>query len=105
MVQDRISDAAIGAVNLIEVGTRLVDHGMSARDAFETIGLLDLEVIALDGALAAAAAGLRASTRAAGLSLADRACLALAIREDAIALTADRMWANLSLDCDIELIR
>jgi PIN domain nuclease of toxin-antitoxin system len=37
--------------------------------------------------------------------LGDRACLALAIRKGATALTADRKWADLDVGCKIELIR
>ncbi len=42
---------------------------------------------------------------AAGLSLADRACLALAIQQQATAVTANRAWARVRLGCAIELIR
>lgn len=40
-----------------------------------------------------------------GLSLADRSCLALAIEKNVAVLTADRVWANLDLGIDIQLIR
>ena len=52
-----------------------------------------------------AAGQLRELTRHRGLSLGDRACLALAIRENAIAVTADRAWGDLDIGCKIELIR
>jgi PIN domain nuclease of toxin-antitoxin system len=52
-----------------------------------------------------AAGQLRELTRRRGLSLGDRACLALAIRENAIAVTADRDWGDLDIGCKIELIR
>ena len=32
-------------------------------------------------------------------------CLALAMREGAVAVTADRAWARLYVGCEIELIR
>lgn len=44
-------------------------------------------------------------TRHHGLSLADRACLALAMERQLPILTADRAWSGLSLDLDIQLIR
>jgi PIN domain nuclease of toxin-antitoxin system len=40
-----------------------------------------------------------------GLSLGDRACLALAIQRQATALTTDRAWKNLNLGIEIEVIR
>lgn len=48
---------------------------------------------------------LRPLTKASGLSLADRACLALAKRLDIPALTADRDWADLNLGIAVQLIR
>ena len=44
-------------------------------------------------------------TRAAGLSLGDRACLALAKSQGGLVLTADRVWATLDIGVEIELIR
>ena len=40
-----------------------------------------------------------------GLSLGDRACLALAIERKAKVYTADRCWKNLSLGIEVEVIR
>ncbi len=44
-------------------------------------------------------------TRSFGLSLADRACLALARRLRLPVFTADRQWGELDLGIDIRLIR
>lgn len=43
--------------------------------------------------------------KALGLSLADRACLALAIEQEAIVLTADRAWNEPDLGIDIQIVR
>jgi PIN domain nuclease of toxin-antitoxin system len=50
-------------------------------------------------------ARLRPLTKAHGLSLADRACLALAKRLKIPVLTADRDWADLELGITVQLIR
>ena len=52
-------------------------------------------------------ARMRISTRAFGLSLGDRACLALASELNAAALTADRDWAKVAeaVGVDIYVIR
>lgn len=52
-----------------------------------------------------AIARLRPITKLQGLSLADRACLALASRLGAPALTADRSWTAAEVDADVQLIR
>lgn len=48
---------------------------------------------------------LRLATKPQGLSLGDRACLALAQARNAIALTADRYWTMLDIGIEVERIR
>jgi PIN domain nuclease of toxin-antitoxin system len=65
------------------------------------------EIVAPDRDLAFDAGLLFSLTGAAGLSLGDRACLALARRRAATALTADRAWARVAeaVGVEVELIR
>lgn len=100
-----ISQAAISAVNYAEVISRLVDLGASVDDATQAVGQLGIEVADFDETLAVRTAILRESTRARGLSLGDRACLALAHRLGLPAVTADRAWAELDLGVEVVLIR
>lgn len=104
-VRERLDDALMSTVNLIEVVTKLIDNGMPPEVARLTLELLELETAALDAELAYGAAALREGTRARGLSLADRVCLALAAREGATAITADRAWAETLVPCKVEIIR
>lgn len=104
-VKDRISSLAISAVNLAEIMTRLIDKGYSDQEVRETLDLLRTQTIAFDAEQAAEAAALRSVTKKSGLSLGDRACLALGVRSGATVLTADRAWAALDINCDIEVIR
>lgn len=104
-VQSRLADGAISAVNLVEAVTRLTDKGIALDDLLVGIAGLGLEVVSFDYQSAVVTSSLRASTRHLGLSLGDRACLALAIETGAIALTSDRAWATLDVGCEIELIR
>lgn len=102
--------AAISAVNYAEVLSRLDDRGdepASAHQRLERQGLIGglLEVIPLLDEDAVAIARLRPMTRAMGLSLGDRACLATALRLERLVLTADRSWATVDVGVSIRLIR
>ena len=102
--------AAVSAVNWAETLSRLSDHGIRMEFVVSELrrqGLLGqaLTVWPLDEALAEEVARLRASTRSLGLSLGDRACLALARRLDLPALTADRTWTKLAPGIRVEVIR
>ena len=71
-------------------------------EAFDyELGRLPLAVVPFDTTLAKLAATLKAPTRALGLSLADRACLALALDRRLPAVTGDRDWAKARLDVEL----
>ncbi len=99
-------DTCASAVNVAEVATRLAERGTPEPKARLAVAeLLGAEIVPFDGDSAFAAAALREPTRASGLSLGDRACLALARRLGLPAVTADRAWADLDIGVDIRLIR
>jgi ribonuclease VapC len=100
-----LDDAVISAVNLSEVIAVLIDAGFEFDRARAMVGRIGLPVIAFDEPQGLHAGRLRATTRAAGLSLGDRACLSLAEWREAAALTADGRWATLPLSTEIRLIR
>jgi PIN domain nuclease of toxin-antitoxin system len=97
--------ALLSTVNLAEVHTRMVDRGASLQQAWNWITGLQCETCSFTDAHARAVAELRPITRPFGLSLGDRACLALAIQRKATVYTTDRAWKNISLEIEIELIR
>ena len=92
VVRAHLRTGVIGAANLAEVLAKLSDHGMPAEQAARAVAILGLEVAPMTEAQAQRSAALRSATRAAGLSLGDRACLALAAELGVPALTADRGW-------------
>lgn len=104
-VTDRLSESSLSVVNAVEVASKLVDFGMTPAAAREALDLFGLPTIAFDAGLAALAVDLRPLTSVAGLSLADRACLATAIRLDATALTSDKAWSRITPGCVVEQIR
>lgn len=96
VVATRLTQCVMSAVNLSEVVAKLVDHGLPEADLRAALDVLDIDVREFDTEAAYAAGELRRITRDAGLSLGDRACLALAMRLGAAAVTADRAWAKLA---------
>jgi PIN domain nuclease of toxin-antitoxin system len=103
-VESLLSGSMVSSVNVAEVLTKLVERNVSLKDALKEFVKLGLEIAEFDIKQAAKAAELRPLTRHLGLSLGDRSCLALAIRENAVAVTADRTWANLTF-CKIQVIK
>jgi len=104
------SGAVVSTVNLAEVFSRVADRGDDpAKLAAELTqsGLLDgaITVEPFTAADAIDAGRLRPLTRDAGLSLGDRACLALARRLDAPALTADTDWQGVAHGVELRPIR
>ncbi|MEX2128592.1 MAG: type II toxin-antitoxin system VapC family toxin [Xanthobacteraceae bacterium] len=105
LIAEHLPDAVISSVNFSEAIAKFVSRSLSLDDAVRLIGLADVPVITFDRSLAEAAAGLITQTKQRGLSFADRACLALAARENVRAFTADRAWAGLSVGVEITVIR
>jgi PIN domain nuclease of toxin-antitoxin system len=103
-VDARLSGAKLSAVNLAEVAQRLNDQWPDELVA-SVLAKVPYDVVDFNASLAIRAGLLRRVTRAKGLSLGDRACLALAERENLPVLTADRAWAELDLAVEVVLIR
>jgi ribonuclease VapC len=102
--------AVINAVNYAEVLSRLGDGGEEPATAhlrLQQQGLIHglLEVIPLLTEDAVTIARLRRATRAQGLSLGDRACLATALRLGRPVLTADRSWAAIDVGVTVRMVR
>lgn len=97
--------AAISAVNLAEVVSKLHDKGIPETIIKDVIDILPLTVIDFTTTLAYKVGVLRPLTKQVGLSLGDRACLALAFHLNLPALTTDRIWETLSLDVAVQVIR
>jgi ribonuclease VapC len=106
-VETILSDSAVSAVNLAEVVGFLSRNGAAAPVIRQMIDAVESEVVPFDAELAFAAGLLVPATRAAGLSLGDRACLALARRLGVKALTSDTAWSQIAsaVQVEIELIR
>ena len=104
-VRPVLPDCAISTVNLSEVIAKLVENGTEAAAAVRLTEAQPFQPVDHTLALAQLTGTLRAATRHAGLSLGDRACLALALALDLPVFTTDRAWRDLPLDVDVRLIR
>jgi len=100
-----LSAAASSTVNLAEVHSKLVDRGLSLENAWEATLSPIREAVAFTAEHARLAGNLIAQTRPLGLSLGDRACLALGIAWKAPVYTADQSWKKLKLAVRVHVIR
>ena len=104
-VNERLEPAMISTVNLHEVFAKLTDRGVAVDEARQMLDDLDVAVVPVDAEQALLGGALRPTTRAAGLSLGDRSCLALAQARDGVAVTTDRAWRDLDLGITVEVVR
>lgn len=105
MVAGTLPGAVVSAVNLSEVVAKLCEVGVPEKLVRQALEPLGLEVADFDIGQAFEAGLLYRSARCAGLSLGDRACLSLGKMRGATVLTADKMWAQLSLGVTVRVIR
>ncbi|HYD67061.1 type II toxin-antitoxin system VapC family toxin [Azospirillum sp.] len=106
VVASVIERAALSAVNWSEIATLLVGRGMPDEQLAAVLRALPVAaIVPFERDQAEAAGRLRRDTRHVGLSLGDRACLALARAHGLPVLTADRVWSTLALGIEVRLIR
>ena len=105
MVQAVVSKSCIGAVNWCEVAQKATQKGLDIARARNLLGDVGLVIIPFTQEQAESAASLWERTRRNSLSLADRACLALAIERGVTVLTADQAWGELDLGINIQIMR
>jgi len=104
-VSDHLSDACISSVNWSEVVQKSLARKADIEGMREEFIAIGLSIEPFDASQAEIAGRLWNSTRKHGMSLGDRACLALAKEKSLPVLTADRVWKQLKLGLDIRLLR
>ncbi len=100
-----LTRASMSAVNLAEAGSHLTNSGHTATESRTMLSGLNLQIVPFDQDQAIEVARLRPLTRSLGLSLSDRACLALARLLRLPAMTADRVWGKLHIGVQVTVIR
>ena len=106
-VDEVLATALVSSVNAAEVISKLTERGMAPERAVTALGATGATVVAFDLEQATLVGALRPPTRIAGLSLGDRACLALAKLRALPAMTGDAAWAGVAgaIGVEVALIR
>ena len=104
VVEAYYEKGVVSSVNLSEVAAKLSERGMPSAEARELLSGLGLAVRPFDEELAYIAGALRDATRSSGLSLGDRACLALGLAEAVPIVTMDPLWAEVSEAVGVEVV-
>lgn len=104
-VMAALPDAVMLSINFSEVVAKLTKEGREASEIRFYLDSLGLKIVDFNQSLAYRTGFLLPLTKTIGLSLGDRACLALAESLGIPALTSDRAWATLNLGIQVELIR
>jgi PIN domain nuclease of toxin-antitoxin system len=105
LTPELLSAAAASTVNLCEVHSKLVSRGLDPDGAWEATLTPIRDAVPFTTEHAKLAGDLVEKTRALGLSLGDRACLALGLALKAPVYTADRSWAKVRVGARIHVIR
>lgn len=105
VVQGLLKTAAISTVNWSEVIQKALDRNVEVQGLRQDLEALGLKILPFSADHAERTASLRADTLHLGLSLGDRACLALAAELGIPAVTADRVWKDLAIGIEIRVAR
>lgn len=103
--EQSLNDALISTVNLAEVATYLARNSVPPETINDALAAFPIEVVPFDREQGLIAGCLYPACKSLGLSLGDRACLALAKSKNLPVLTADKAWLELKINVDVKTIR
>lgn len=104
-VVEVLTRSVMDTTNLAEVVSKLRERGLSLEEVQEALGGLHLDVRPLSPSQAMTIGDLRPATKPLGLSLGDRACLALALDLSTELFTVDADLASADVGVSITDIR
>ena len=107
VVEDLIQtqECVISSVNMAEVGSKLVDKGLTEKDLPRILNQYQVGIIDFSAEQAIRSAAIRNLTRRSGLSLGDRACFALAQLMEGSVVTTDRAWSDVEEVLGVKVIQ
>lgn len=100
-----VEGGIVSSVNWAEVLQKAVAADIDIVRLIREFGSLGLRIEPFTQEDAEISANVWLRNQNAGLSLADRACLALASRLGLPAVTADRAWATVEVGADVSVVR
>lgn len=100
-----LQGAVMNSVNFAEVVQKTAGRGKPTETLLGELTLLGLSVTPFSPEEGRLAGELHLTTKAQGLSLGDRACLATALTVKGIAVTADRTWQEAEHGVELRMIR
>ncbi len=101
----RLPGGLLSTVNLSEVTTQALRRGRPLEETIHDLERLPMEIVPFDAEQAHVAASLLKATHKSGLSLGDRACLALGLVRRMPVITGDRKWQGLDVGVTIKVFR
>ena len=105
VVEKVLRGAFISTVNWCEVVQKLRTKSIDDKAVRQDLNALGVSFIAFSLEHADKAGELWQVTVPFGLSLGDRACLAMGLVENMLVMTADKIWQKIPLPLDVQLIR
>lgn len=105
VVEEFLPAAVISSVNYAEVVGKLFDANLSAKEVQQILAFLSIPVVEFTETFALRVGALKKNTSHLGLSLGDRACLALAESLGVPAVTADRIWMKANVGVEVVVVR
>ena len=103
--EQSLKEALISTVNLAEVATYLARNSVPPETIQEALASFPIEVVPFDREQGLITGYLYPACKSLGLSLGNRACLALAKSKSLPVLTADKAWLKLKVDISVKSIR
>jgi ribonuclease VapC len=104
-VETLLGNSIVSAVNYAEAVSKLHERNVQASTISAILESFPAPIIDFDTGQSIATAALRNATRSRGLSLGDRACLALAASRGATAVTTDQAWKDFEQVAPVLVVR
>lgn len=105
LVEKMLATAVMSSVNWSEVMQKALEQRTTVEGLRQDLEALGLAILPFTAEHAEGTARLRSLTRHVGLSLGDRACLAVAADLKLPAVSVDRIWKELEIGIEVQLVR